>query len=102
MRELYARSRGMEITGAPPVEVKKETNKFYRLLDRNLSTLRSKQKKTLLMLADELGISGKELLDLEKHELKLTVDQLKRYVEACEGKLRIHVELDNGKKHKFL
>ena len=102
IRELYARSRGMEITGAPPIEIKEESNKFYRLLDRSLSTLRNKQKKTLFMLADELGISGRKLLDLEKHESKLTVEQLNRYVQACGGKLKIHVELENGKKHKFL
>ena len=102
MRELYARSRSIEITGAPPVEVKEEKNKFYKLLDRNLSTLRNKQKKTLLVIAEKLGMSGRDLLDLEKQELKMTVDQLKRYAEACDGKLKIHVELENGKIHKFL
>lgn len=102
MRELYTRSRGIEVTGAPPVPVPKKRSDKYRVLDKALVTLRNKSRRTIFMLSEELGVTGRRLLEIEKHETELTVELLKSYAKACGGKLTISVELDNGKKHKLI
>ncbi|MDR8231479.1 helix-turn-helix domain-containing protein, partial [Acinetobacter baumannii] len=67
------------------------------LLDINLSNLREELKISQAEIAKNLGVSQAAISKREKLGKDLKISSLKEYVEAMGGKVRLDVELPNGK-----
>ncbi|OLV56349.1 helix-turn-helix domain-containing protein [Acinetobacter baumannii] len=75
--------------------IKKMANQM--LLDINLSNLREELKISQAEIAKNLGVSQAAISKREKLGKDLKISSLKEYVEAMGGKVRLDVELPNGK-----
>ncbi|WP_202745783.1 helix-turn-helix domain-containing protein [Acinetobacter baumannii] len=75
--------------------IKKIANQM--LLDINLSNLREELKISQAEIAKNLGVSQAAISKREKLGKDLKISSLKEYVEAMGGKVRLDVELPNGK-----
>ncbi|WP_335859434.1 helix-turn-helix domain-containing protein [Acinetobacter baumannii] len=75
--------------------IKKMANQL--LLDINLSNLREELKISQAEIAKNLGVSQAAISKREKLGKDLKISSLKEYVEAMGGKVRLDVELPNGK-----
>jgi len=67
------------------------------ILEIRLARLREELELTQNEVAKLLGISQPSVANLEKRGEEVKVASLKRYVEAMGGKLRLCIELPNGK-----
>ncbi|MEG8087071.1 XRE family transcriptional regulator, partial [Acinetobacter baumannii] len=75
--------------------IKKMANQM--LLDINLSNLREELKISQAEIAKNLGVSQAAISKREKLGKDLKISSLQEYVEAMGGKVRLDVELPNGK-----
>ncbi|ATR89606.1 XRE family transcriptional regulator [Acinetobacter baumannii] len=75
--------------------IKKMANQM--LLDIKLSNLREELKISQAEIAKNLGVSQAAISKREKLGKDLKISSLKEYVEAMGGKVRLDVELPNGK-----
>ncbi|RDF52351.1 XRE family transcriptional regulator [Acinetobacter baumannii] len=75
--------------------IKKMANQM--LLDINLSNLREELKISQDEIAKNLGVSQAAISKREKLGKDRKISSLKEYVEAMGGKVRLDVELPNGK-----
>jgi DNA-binding XRE family transcriptional regulator len=75
--------------------IKKMANQM--LLDINLSNLREELKISQAEIAKNLGVSQAAISKREKLGKDLKISSLKEYVEAMGAKVRLDVELPNGK-----
>ncbi|MDR8335055.1 helix-turn-helix transcriptional regulator [Acinetobacter baumannii] len=75
--------------------IKKMANQM--LLDINLSNLREELKISQAEIAKNRGVSQAAISKREKLGKDLKISSLKEYVEAMGGKVRLDVELPNGK-----
>lgn len=71
------------------------------LLDIRLAELREITHLSQVEIAKVMGISQPSVANLEKSGKDLRLSSLKKYIEATGGKLRIDVELPDGKHFGF-
>jgi transcriptional regulator with XRE-family HTH domain len=71
------------------------------LLDIRLAELREITHQSQVEIAKAMGISQPSVANLEKSGKDLRLSSLKKYIEATGGKLRIDVELPDGKHFGF-
>lgn len=71
------------------------------LLNIQLAEIRLLMEKTQVEMADALGIKQPTVASMEKPGKDLKLSSLKRYVEAAGGKVRLDIELPDGKHHGF-
>lgn len=72
------------------------------LLNIHLGEIRSLMEKTQTDMAKALGVKQPTVAGMEKAGKDLKLSSLKRYIEAGGGKVRLDVELPDGKHHGFV
>lgn len=72
------------------------------LLNIDLGEIRSLMEKTQTDMAEALGIKQPTVAGMEKVGQDLKLSSLKRYIEAAGGKIRLDIELPDGKHHIFV
>jgi DNA-binding XRE family transcriptional regulator len=88
-------------TEKPEVVANAQAKADEMLLDIHLAELRTLMTKTQTEIAAALGVKQPTIAGMEKAGQDLKLSTLKRYVEACGGKLRLDVELPDGHHHGF-
>lgn len=71
------------------------------LLNIHLAEIRLLMEKTQVEVAKALGITQPTVAAMEKKGKDLKLSTLKRYVEAAGGKVRLEIELPDGKDQGF-
>ncbi|MGM0564996.1 MAG: helix-turn-helix domain-containing protein [Pseudomonadota bacterium] len=71
------------------------------LLNIHLAEIRALMEKTQVEMAEALGIKQPTVAGMEKAGQDLKLSSLKRYVEAAGGKVRLDIELPDGRHHGF-
>lgn len=94
LNELLARER-------PEVVARAKEDASEILMELNLAELRAMLGKTQREIALALGLAQPTIARMEKPSNDLRISSLKRYIEAAGGKLRLDVELPDGKHYGF-
>lgn len=71
------------------------------LLDIHLREIRSLMDKTQAEMAEAMGVRQPTVAGMEKPGKDMRLSSLKKYVEAGGGKLRVEIELPDGKHYGF-
>lgn len=71
------------------------------LLNMHLAEVRTRASVTQGEIAKALGVSQPTISEMEQPGKNITVNSLKRYVEASGSKLRLDVELPDGTHYGF-
>lgn len=85
----------------PQVVAKAKAEADEIMLNIQLAEIRLLMEKTQVEMAKALGISQPTVAGMEKAGKDLKLSSLKRYVEAAGGKIRLEIELPNGKHKGF-
>jgi len=72
------------------------------LLQIQLAEIRSLMQKTQMDMATALGVKQPTIAGMERTGQDLKLSTLKRYIEAVGGKVKLDIELPDGKHHEFL
>ena len=72
------------------------------LLQIQLAEIRSLMQKTQMDMATALGVKQPTIAGMERTGQDLKLSTLKRYIEAAGGKVKLDIELPDGKHHEFL
>ncbi|RCK43225.1 XRE family transcriptional regulator [Thalassospira profundimaris] len=94
LNEMLAREK-------PEVVARAKEEAAEILMELNLAELRAILDKTQGEIALALGVAQPTIARMEKPDNDLRVSSLKRYIEAAGGKLRLDVELPDGKHYGF-
>lgn len=71
------------------------------LLHIQLAEIRTLMKKTQTDMATALGVKQPTIAGMEKAGQDIKLSTLKRYIEAAGGKVKLDIELPDGKHHEF-
>lgn len=71
------------------------------LLDIHLREIRNLMDKTQTEMAEAMGVRQPTIAGMEKPGKDMRLSSLKKYVEAGGGKLRVEIELPDGKHYGF-
>lgn len=88
-------------TEDPMIVAGAKANAESILLNIHLSEIRALMEKTQGDTADALGVTKPTVARLEKAGQDLKLSSLKRYIEAAGGKVKLVVELPDGRDHGF-
>lgn len=72
------------------------------LINNRDGEIRTLMEKTQTDMAEALGIKQPTVAGIEKIGQDLKLSSLKRYIEAAGGKVRLDIELPDGKHHIFV
>ncbi|MDY0301860.1 MAG: XRE family transcriptional regulator [Trichlorobacter sp.] len=72
------------------------------LINIHLAEIRSLMEKTQAEMAEALGVKQPTVAGMEKPGNDMKLSSLKRYVEAAGGRIRLDIELPDGKHHGFM
>jgi len=72
------------------------------LLNIHLAEIRSLMEKTQIEMAEALRVKQPTVAGMEKAGKDLKLSSLKRYIEAGGGKVRLDIELPDGRHHCFV
>lgn len=89
-------------TEKPEVVANARTKANQILLNIHLGEIRSLMEKTQADMAEALGIKQPTVAGMEKAGQDVKLSSLKRYVEAGGGKVRLDIELPDGRHHGFV
>ncbi|MCC5879293.1 MAG: helix-turn-helix transcriptional regulator [Idiomarina sp.] len=89
-------------TEKPEVVAEAEEKAEAILLNIHLNEIRILMEKTQLDMATALGVKQPTIAGMEKAGKDLKLSTLKRYIEAGGGKVRVDIELPDGKHHGFV
>ncbi len=86
----------------PEVVAKARAKAEDMLLNIRLGEIRALLDKTQADMAKALGVKQPTIAGMEKTGQDLKLSSLKRYIEAGGGKVRLDIELPDGRHHGFL
>ncbi|AFT70855.1 Cro-like protein [Alloalcanivorax dieselolei B5] len=89
-------------TEKPEVVRKAKEKADTILLNIHLNEIRTLMRKTQVEMAQSLGVKQPTIAGMEKPGQDLKLSTLKRYIEAAGGKVRLDIELPDGKHHQIM
>lgn len=89
-------------TEKPEVVAQARAKAETTLLRIQLAEIRALMQKTQTDMAAALGVKQPTIAGMEKAGQDLKLSTLKRYIEAAGGKVRLDIELPDGKHHEFI
>ena len=95
LREIVEREK-------PEVVERARTIASEMLLDIHLAELRELAEMTQKEMAEAMGVTQPTISGMERVGRDVLLSSLKKYVEAAGGKLRLEVEMPNGRYYGFL
>lgn len=72
------------------------------LLNIHLAEIRTLVQKTQVEMAEALGVKQPSIAGMEKAGKNVRLSTLKKYIEAAGGKVKVDIELPDGKHHEFV
>ena len=85
----------------PEVVIQAKAKAEATLLHIQLAEIRSLMQKTQTDMATALGVKQPSIAGMEKAGQDLKLSTLKRYIEAAGGKIKLDIELPDGRHHEF-
>ena len=85
----------------PEVAAQAKAKAETTLLHIQLAEIRALMQKTQADMAAALGVKQPTIAGMEKAGQDLKLSTLKRYIEAAGGKVKLDIELADGRHHEF-
>ena len=85
----------------PKVVAQAKAKAEATLLHIQLAEIRALMQKTQTDMAATLGVKQPSIAGMEKPGQDLKLSTLKRYIEAAGGKIKLDIELPDGRHHEF-
>ena len=86
----------------PKVVAQAKAKAEATLLHIQLAEIRALMQKTQTDMAATLGVKQPSIAGMEKPGQDLKLSTLKRYIEAAGGKIKLDIELPDGRHHEFI